>query len=163
MLIQCPRTTLHRKIISNVVLIYSYQNCAKNLPVQCWPRFNKLLFLVKQTIQCCVYQAGKTLHRKIIYSFFSKYIWDNIAQENYMYNIGPECTAMKENSLHNFVLVCLGQDCTKQQPVQCRNSHQRCSVKKGVLKYFAIFTGKHLCWSFFLIKLGTFRAAPQMF
>ena len=85
---------------------------------------------------------------------FSKYIWDNIAQENYLCNIGPERTAMilKENSLHNFVLVCLGQDCTKQQPVQCRNNHQRCSVKKVVLKYFAIFTGKHLCWSFFLIN-----------
>ena len=28
-----------------------------------------------------------------------------------------------------------------------RSSHQRCSVKKGVLKNFANFTGKHLCWS----------------
>ena len=28
-----------------------------------------------------------------------------------------------------------------------RSSHQRCSVKKGVLKNFAKFTGKHLCWS----------------
>ena len=26
-----------------------------------------------------------------------------------------------------------------------RNSHQRCSVKKGVLKNFAKSTGKHLC------------------
>ena len=32
-----------------------------------------------------------------------------------------------------------------------------CSVKKDVLKYFAIFTGKHLCWSLFLIKLQDFR------
>ena len=30
-----------------------------------------------------------------------------------------------------------------------RSSHRRCSVKKGVLKNFANFTGKHLCWSFF--------------
>ena len=34
-----------------------------------------------------------------------------------------------------------------------RSSHQRCSIKKAVLKNFAIFTGKHLRWSFFLIKL----------
>ena len=28
----------------------------------------------------------------------------------------------------------------------CRSSsHQRCSVKKGVLRNFAKFTGKHLC------------------
>ena len=33
------------------------------------------------------------------------------------------------------------------------SNHQRCSVKKGVLKKIANFTGKHLCWSFFLIKL----------
>ena len=34
-----------------------------------------------------------------------------------------------------------------------RSSHRRCSIKKAVLKNFAIFTGKHLRWSFFLIKL----------
>ena len=33
-----------------------------------------------------------------------------------------------------------------------RSSHWRCSIKKVVLKNFAIFTGKHLCWSFFLIN-----------
>ena len=46
----------------------------------------------------------------------SKYVWDNIAQESYLYNNGPEHAAMilKENSLYNFVLVGLGQDCTKQ-------------------------------------------------
>ena len=33
-----------------------------------------------------------------------------------------------------------------------RSSHQRCSIKKIVLKNFAIFTGKHLCWSLILIK-----------
>ena len=30
-----------------------------------------------------------------------------------------------------------------------KRSHQRYSVKKGVLKNFSIFTGKHLCWSLF--------------
>ena len=39
-----------------------------------------------------------------------------------------------------------------------RSSDQRCSVKTAVLKIFAIFTGKHLCWSLFLIKLQEFRA-----
>ena len=33
------------------------------------------------------------------------------------------------------------------------SNHRRCSVKKGVLKKFANFTGKHLSWSLFLIKL----------
>ena len=75
------------------------------------------------------------LHRKIVTSMLSKFVSDNIAQDNYLCNIGHEGTAMilKENNLHNFFLICLGQDCTKQYPVQCRNSHQRSSVKKVVL------------------------------
>ena len=32
-----------------------------------------------------------------------------------------------------------------------RSSHPRCSIKKAVFKIFAIFTGKQLCWSLFLI------------
>ena len=33
------------------------------------------------------------------------------------------------------------------------NSHRRCSVRKGVLRNFAKFTGKQLCQASFLIKL----------
>ena len=38
-------------------------------------------------------------------------------------------------------------------PLLSRSSHQRCSVRKGVLRNFAQFIGKHLCQSLFLIKL----------
>ena len=39
-----------------------------------------------------------------------------------------------------------------------RSCHWRCSgEKKVVLKTFANFTGKHLCWSLFLITLQAFR------
>ena len=37
-----------------------------------------------------------------------------------------------------------------------RSSHRRSSVTKGGLKNFANFTGKHLCWSFFSMKLQVF-------
>ena len=38
-----------------------------------------------------------------------------------------------------------------------------CSCFKiGVLKNFAIFTGKHLCWSLFLIKYPAFRATTLL-
>ena len=30
-----------------------------------------------------------------------------------------------------------------------KSSHRGCSIKKAVLKNFALFTGKHPCWSFF--------------
>ena len=43
-----------------------------------------------------------------------------------------------------------------------RSSHYRCSVKKVVLKTFANFTGKHLCWSLFLITLLVFRPATLL-
>ena len=35
-----------------------------------------------------------------------------------------------------------------------KSSHRRCSVRKGVLRNFSKFTGKHLCQSLFLIKIG---------
>ena len=35
----------------------------------------------------------------------------------------------------------------------CRNSYQRCSLRKGVLRNFAKFTEKRLCQSRFFIKL----------
>ena len=34
--------------------------------------------------------------------------------------------------------------------------------KKGLLKSFAKFTGEHLCWSLFLIKLQVFRPATLL-
>ena len=35
-----------------------------------------------------------------------------------------------------------------------RSSHQRCSIKKAILKHFVIFTGKYLCWGLFLNKVA---------
>ena len=37
-----------------------------------------------------------------------------------------------------------------------RSSHQRCSIKKGILRNFTKFTGKHLCQSLFFDKVGCF-------
>ena len=34
------------------------------------------------------------------------------------------------------------------------SSHKRCSVKKGVLRNFEKFTGKHLCQRLFLNKVA---------
>ena len=35
-----------------------------------------------------------------------------------------------------------------------RSSHLRCSVKKGVFRNFAKFTGKHLCQRLFFNKVA---------
>ena len=43
-----------------------------------------------------------------------------------------------------------------------RSIHQRCSIKKAVLKNFAIFIRKHLRWSLFLIKLQASKHATLL-
>ena len=40
-----------------------------------------------------------------------------------------------------------------------KSSRSQMFFKIGVLKNFAIFAGKHLCWSYFLIKLQAWRFA----
>ena len=42
-----------------------------------------------------------------------------------------------------------------------KSSHRSCSIKKAVPKTFEMFTGKHLCWSLFLIKLKAFRTVAR--
>ena len=39
--------------------------------------------------------------------------------------------------------------------LMCRSSHRRCSVRKGFLRNFSKFTGKHLCQNLFLNKVAT--------
>ena len=41
-----------------------------------------------------------------------------------------------------------------------RSSRSQIYFKIGVLKNFAMFTGKRLCWSLFLIKIQAFRCFP---
>ena len=40
-----------------------------------------------------------------------------------------------------------------------KSSHRKCSIEKAAFKKFTTFTGKHLCWSLFLIKLRVWRPA----
>ena len=41
-----------------------------------------------------------------------------------------------------------------------RSSHQRCSVRKGVLRNFAKFTGKHLCQVLFYNEVPDLQPEP---
>ena len=43
-----------------------------------------------------------------------------------------------------------------------RSSHRRYSVKKGVLRNFAKFIGKHLCKSLFFNKVASLRPATSL-
>ena len=43
-----------------------------------------------------------------------------------------------------------------------RNSHQRCSVRKGILRNLANFTGKQQCQSLFFNKFASLRPATSL-
>ena len=47
----------------------------------------------------------------------------------------------------------------KYLQVNSRRRHRNCSIKKGVRKIFAKFTGKHLCQSLFFHKVAGLRPA----
>ena len=53
-------------------------------------------------------------------------------------------------------------DCKQSEGILYRSSHRRCSVKKGVLKNFTKFTGKHLCQSLFFNKVPGLRPATLL-
>ena len=42
-----------------------------------------------------------------------------------------------------------------------RSNHRWCSVRKGVLRNFAKFTGKHLCQSLFFNKVAGFQTTDS--
>ena len=44
-----------------------------------------------------------------------------------------------------------------------RSGHRRCSVKKGVLRNFTKFTGKHLCQSLFFNTVADLRLLPLFY
>ena len=46
--------------------------------------------------------------------------------------------------------------------ITLKSIYRRCSIKKAVLKNFAKFIGKHLCWSLFLINLQTYKPATLL-
>ena len=50
----------------------------------------------------------------------------------------------------------------KLQSTENRSSHQKCSMKKGVLRNFTKFTGKHLCRSLFFNKVAGLRPATLL-
>ena len=63
----------------------------------------------------------------------------------------------KEKKPIQYKIFFLGGFCPFSYTFSChilRSSHQRCSVKKGVLRNFAKFTWKHLCQSLFFNKVA---------
>ena len=68
------------------------------------------------------------------------------------------------NSVRNNItgFFCCKEKCKKEFPTTFRSSHQRCSMKKGVLRNLAKFTGKHLCRCLFFNKGAGLRPATLL-
>ena len=60
------------------------------------------------------------------------------------------------------MLTILQKQKRRNSHVYVKSSHRRYSLKKGVLKNFANFKGKQLCWSLYLMKLQTWRPAALL-
>ena len=62
----------------------------------------------------------------------------------------------------NFLIPRSQREVMKNHQAQIRSSHQRCSMKKIVLRNFSKFTGKHLCQSLFLNEVAGLRPATLL-
>ena len=52
--------------------------------------------------------------------------------------------------------------CSITFKIKYRSHHRNCSVKRSVLKNFANFTVKHLCWSLFINKFAILQSASYL-
>ena len=101
--------------------------------------------------------------------------WVTISANFSFFQIRKEPTTKhpKENSLNleedlwKRPIELRGETSTQEEilTVRSRNCRSSCSqifIKISVLKNFAIFTGKHLCWSLFLRKLQVLKPASLL-
>ena len=99
------------------------------------------LYLLRRLISITL-QVQLYLNHSLQWIFFSQLIlWEfrnNFLKEHLWKAFVATCTSFNVMTLHS-------------------SSHQRCSLKMAILKNSVLFTGKHLCWNLFLIKLQAFR------
>ena len=84
----------------------------------------------------------------------SWYNWENWQEMNLNWILS--CFQNLENNKDS---ISNGKDYKGLEYNWYRTSHRRCSIKKGVLKNFTKFTGKHLCQSLFFNKVAGLRQA----
>ena len=78
----------------------------------------------------------------------------------YIYNLWYKC--FPANALRNIFENIFKWPDEKFGPTLLKSSSSQIFFKIYILKNFATFTEKHLCWNLFLIKLQTWRPATQV-
>ena len=106
--------------------------------------------LGKGVLKLCSKFSGEYRCLKVIYNFIEITFWNGCSPANF-------CIEMEED-LWKRPFELRAETSTQEEilTIRSRNCRSSCSqifVKISVLKNFAIFTGKHLCWSPLLRKL----------
>ena len=89
-------------------------------------------------------------------NLFLRYLKDNKSKCSLL-----ERVKLADIRLYRFCLL-IPEDNKNYKEKKDRSSHRRCSVKKGVLRNFAKFTGKHLYQSLFFNKIAGLRSATLL-
>ena len=91
--------------------------------------------------------------------FFEEYLWWDATYSKFACTALQLWTTGAEKLYFITVLINAEQQLLQKADSVFRSSHAQMLCKIGALKDFANFTGKHLCWSLFLIKLQAWRPA----
>ena len=134
------------------------------------------IYLLSKLLQ---HSQNSTCHGVLIYAYkFTKkmtlmyvvsYEFCEISKRNTFFTLALlyDCSSWKFYPSHTNVIIYFNaseickitENLEKRQKLlwedfsNCRSSHSQMIFKIGVLENFTKLTGKHLCWSFFLIKL----------
>ena len=103
---------------------------------------------------------------KVKWSRFFFLCWDCHNRENMKVSLISTIKLLKNRQSRDTAEAYLGNSQMSLMKHFCENvrsTHRRCSRKKGFLKNFANLTGRHLCWSHFLIKLQALRLQHRCF
>ena len=93
---------------------------------------------------------------KNMFTLFYSYAHDEVffIRISYSHRCEWSCNISLSNFIHTGVI--------KLKRILWRSSHHRYSVKKGVLRNFAKFTGKHLCQRVFFNKVAGLRPSTLL-
>ena len=129
--------------------VWCHRHCGSGDVFSCWRWKFQMLSL----------QSASSVQSAITVLFLKDMGWKHTSY--HIINSGPGHTRSKQQLgktlKMTFASLSRKSDEKEKKIASClRSSRSQIFFKIGVLKSFAVFTGKYLCWSLFLIKLQVF-------
>ena len=120
--------------------------------IKCVSIYQNFLKLIEWAFSCNWPGRYSTIRNNLTQLYISSNSACNSVHRHYC---GWHCLLADSFLLDNYTF-------TKEvEIVSVRSSQKRFSIKNVVFNNFTIFSGKHLCWSLFLIKLQAWRIAKE--